>query len=162
MRWNLFNQFFSLKRTTPMIKYELRHFQVQEFVDPESYRTRGEKSISVMDWRMLWTADKIREYFRKPMVINNWHVGGNRKWSGIRFENSPEFSKFSQHTYGRAIDFYIKGIQSNEVRNTIIGNPQEEAFQYITTIEDFDGMSWVHVDCRVLREEQNRFLIVKP
>lgn len=163
MRWKLLKYLFDFRRTTvleaPMVEYKLKHFVVQEFVDPETYSIRGDKSISVMDWRMLWTADMIREYFDKPMVINNWHVGGSRMWSGIRYENSPEYSKFSQHTYGRAIDFYMKGIDSAEIRKTILDSPYEDAFKYITTVEDFPNQSWVHIDCRVLREDQNRYLV---
>jgi uncharacterized protein YcbK (DUF882 family) len=143
-----------------MEQYKLRNFSVQEFVDPISFSKRGKKSISIMDWRMLWTADMIREYFDKPMTINNWHTGGNRKWSGIRYENCANYTPYSQHSYGRAIDFLIKGMESADVRKEIMNNPDEEAFKYITCIEDFDGMSWVHIDCRVLRDTQERYLIV--
>jgi len=144
-----------------MYQYILRNFKVQEFVDSNSYNARGDKAISLMDWRMLWTADAIREYFNFPMTINNWHLGGSRQWSGIRNPNSDDYSPYSQHTYGRAIDFYLTGMDSSDVRKEIINKPNEKAFQYITCIEDFDGMSWVHVDCRVLRTEQLRYLIVK-
>lgn len=71
-----------------MERYEPKHFIVQEFVDSISFSERGKKAISVMDWRMLWTADAIREYFNKPVIINNWHTGGNRRWSGIRYKES--------------------------------------------------------------------------
>lgn len=144
-----------------MVKYKLKHFKVQEFVDKQTYNKRGDNAISVIDWRMLWTADAIRDYFNKPLTINNWFNGGDREWSGIRYSNSPYYSQFSQHSYGRALDFLINGIDSVEIRKTIINNPNEEAFQYITTIEDYIGMEWVHIDCRVLRDNQNRFLIVK-
>jgi len=163
MNWGFFRkQYVYIPSNTNMEHYELKHFKVQEFVDKTTYSVRGDKSIALMDWRMLWTADAIREYFGKPMTINNWHVGGDRYWSGVRNPKSLNFSKYSQHTFGRALDFYIAGIDSSKIRKTILDNPQEGSFQYITTLEDFDGMSWVHIDCRVLRKEQKRFLIVKP
>lgn len=145
-----------------MERYEPKHFIVQEFVDSISFSERGKKAISVMDWRMLWTADAIREYFNKPVIINNWHTGGNRRWSGIRYKESPYYSSYSQHSFGRAIDFYIEGMDSADVRAEIINNPYENAFKYITTLEDFDEMSWVHIDCRVLRNDQERYLIIQP
>jgi len=144
-----------------MENYKLRNFKIEEFVDRNTFQQRGELAISVMDWRILWTADAIRDYFKKPMTINNWSFGGNREWSGIRPPNTPFYSRFSQHSFGRAIDFLISGIDSTIVRKTIRDNPKEEAFKYITCIEDFSGMSWCHVDCRVLTGKQKRFLIVK-
>ena len=144
-----------------MYQYIPKHFKVQEFVDPDTYKVRGDAAISVMDWRILWTADAIREYFTVPLIINNWCYGGDRQWSGIRYSNSPNYSQFSQHTYGRAIDFIIKGVDASNIRKEIINKPNEKAFQYITTLEDFSGMGWIHLDCRVLRKEQKRYLIVK-
>jgi uncharacterized protein YcbK (DUF882 family) len=145
-----------------MNNYTLIHFTIKEFVDPETYKVRGEQSIALIDWRMLWTMDMIREYFNKPITINNWHINGNREWSGIRYSNSPYYSQYSQHSYGRAIDFLVQDIESSEVRKTIINNVNEEAFKYITTVEDFEGMEWIHIDCRVLTNNQSRYLIVKP
>jgi hypothetical protein len=145
-----------------MNNYQLIHFKVQEFVDKDTYNKRGDASISCIDWRMLWTMDSIRDYFRKPITINNWHIGKEREWSGIRFVESQYYSKLSQHSFGRAIDFIVSGIDSAEVRKTIRDNPNEDAFKYITTLEDFSGMSWIHIDCRVLRSDQSRFLIVEP
>lgn len=145
-----------------MDTYQLQHFKVQEFVDKDSYSQRGDAAISCIDWRMLWTMDNLRTYFGKPIIINNWYFGKDREWSGIRFSGTPFYSKYSQHTFGRAIDFLVTGIESASVRKTIIDNPTEEAFQYITTLEDFKGMDWIHIDCRVLRSNQSRFLIVEP
>lgn len=53
-------------------------------------------------------------------------------------------------------------MDSADVRAEIINNPYENAFKYITTLEDFDEMSWVHIDCRVLRNDQERYLIIQP
>lgn len=143
-----------------MYKYKLKYFKVQEFVDRNTYKVRGDLAISLIDWRILWTADAIREYFKKPMTINNWHLNGSREWSGIRYSNCKHYSRYSQHTFGRAIDFYIDGIDSSCVRTIIRNNPDKSTFQYITCLEDYDGMSWVHIDCRSLKDDQMRYLIV--
>ncbi|MFW6247426.1 MAG: hypothetical protein ACOC22_04635 [bacterium] len=145
-----------------MIRYAPKNFKVQEFVDRETFDKRGKRALSVIDWRMLWTADAIREYFDKPIIINNWHLGGDREWSGIRFENSPYYSRFSQHSFGRALDFVIPEMSAYDVRMTIINNPNEKAFQYITALEHYDTMSWIHIDCRILIDNQERFFVFKP
>ncbi len=145
-----------------MNQYTLKHFTIEEFVDSETYKTREEQSIALIDWRMLWTMDMIHEYFNKPITINNWHINSNREWSGLRTNNSPYYSQYSQHSFGRAIDFLVKDIESSEVRKTILNNIDEEAFKYITTVEDFEDMSWIHIDCRILTDNQSRYLIVQP
>jgi hypothetical protein len=143
-----------------MHHYVPLHFRVEEFVDPETFKNRGNRSLALIDWRMLWTADHLREYFDKPITINNWIFGGNREWSGIRNPKSTYYSVTSQHTMGRALDMLIDGIDADDVRNEIINNPDEPSFKYITTLET--DISWVHLDCRILGPDQKRFLLVTP
>jgi len=145
-----------------LYQYQLKYFKVQEFVDRATYNKFGDGAILCIDWRMLWTMDAIREYFGKPITINNWCFGKEREWSGIRYSGTQYYSQYSQHSFGRAIDFLVNGINASEVRKTILKNPDEQSFKYITTLEDFQGMSWIHIDCRVLRQNQGRFLIVQP
>lgn len=142
--------------------YFPRHFKVYEFVDSDTYNKFGENSLWMIDNRMLWTMDRVRELFNKPVIINNWAFAGNRKWSGIRYSGTPYYSKTSQHSFGRAIDFLVDGINASEVRKYIINNPNKEEFKYITTIEDFEGMEWIHIDCRTLHPNQKRYFIIKP
>lgn len=144
--------------------YNPEHFVDEEFVDPSTFHRLSQKGLDVlggMDIRMLITADEIREYFDKPMVINNWKWGGNRKWSGLRTKDSENFSYDSQHTYGRALDFYMKGISSQEIRDEIKSHYDVRAFRFITRMEEFDGMSWVHVDCKKW-DKSNGIYVFKP
>lgn len=131
-----------------MVYYKPKKFIAKEFVDPQTYSIRGEKSLELIDARMLWTMDELRNYFKKSITINNWCYGGERTWSGLRTTDSPYYSKYSQHTFGRAIDFIVSDMESAEVRAAIKKNFNKSQFKYITAIEDFDGMDWVHIDCR--------------
>ena len=128
--------------------YKPIFFKPYEFVDKATYNKFGDNSLFLMDYRILITMDKIRSYFNKPITINNWKTGGNREWSGLRIPSSPYYSIYSQHSHGRAIDFIVKDIDASKVREAIKNNLHIEAFEYITAIEDFKDMSWVHVDCR--------------
>ncbi len=139
--------------------YKPTYFKTQEFVDKATYEKRGEQSLQLIDVRMLWTMDEIRKYFNKSITINNWHTGKNRQWSGLRTSTSTEYSVYSQHSFGRAIDFLVTGMNPADVRRVIKENANKEPFQYITAIEDFPNMSWIHIDCRTWDKAKNGLLI---
>ena len=142
------------------IYYIPKHFKIQELVDRETYNKYGERSIQFMDARIVRTADKIREYFGKSMTINNWLWDGDREWSGLRTPKSPYYSTHSQHSFGRAIDFLIKGVSAEEVRAEILKKPWHNAFKYITTLED--DVDWVHADTRAYGKNKNGIFLFKP
>lgn len=56
-----------------------------------------------MDERLLTTLDRLCTRFG-PITVNNYYWGHEREWSGLRTADSPFYSPFSQHTFGRAAD----------------------------------------------------------
>ena len=124
--------------------YKPKHFQVHEFVDKETHRRFNERSWMFLDPRILYTADGIREYFGKPVTINDWLWGGAAQWRGLRLIHSPVYKPYSQHSYGRALDMTIRGVSAEEARKAIMAHADDERFQYITRMED--GVSWLHAD----------------
>jgi hypothetical protein len=128
--------------------YKPKHFKIQEFVPPEVYAALGEKASLVMDNRMLITADTIREYFGKPVTINDWVFGGERVLSGFRAAGCKIGAAYSQHKFGRAFDIIIKEIPAEVARKEILSN--RDVFKYITAMES--GVSWLHVDCRPITD----------
>ena len=122
-----------------------KHFVIQELVSPEVYRARGEKAWQLLDPRLLITIDSLRDEFG-PITINNWLWGGNRKYSGLRMPGEPYYSKYSQHSYGRAADCVLKDISVKEARQSIIDFPAYYAFKYISGIEMH--IPWLHIDVR--------------
>lgn len=156
----LINSLFRMKQMkTDLLSYIPEHFKVQELVDSNTYKLRGEKSLQLFDPRILWTIDRIREHYDVPMIVNNWANGGSRNWSGLRTKESPYYSAYSQHSFGRAIDFVTPDFDVKTIREDIKRFPNEVAFQYITAIEDFDGMGWVHLDTRNW-DKKNKGLLV--
>lgn len=143
-----------------LIYYISEFFSAYELVDRETYNKRGDKSFQLFDSRLLWTMDQIKLRFQmKTIIVNNWWWSGGREWSGLRTVKSPYYNPYSQHTLGKAIDFYIEGINSKIVRDDIIENPFDHSYKYITAIEDFDGMSWVHIDIRNWNKPKNGLLV---
>lgn len=125
--------------------YQCKHFIIEELVPPHVYEERGRKAWELLDERMLRTIDAIRDHFGVSCTINNWKWGGNRKWSGLRTAESPYYSPYSQHTFGRAFDMLVGDLDAEEVRQEILKH-REEKFPHISGMEL--NISWLHIDCR--------------
>lgn len=124
-----------------------KHFDLREFVDPTTYAARGERSIELIDERIIEVAELLREMTGKPVIINNWHIGGQYHESGLRQMNTKTGARWSQHKYGRAIDCKVQGMKPEDVRNLIRVNWPAFKLAGLTTIEK-DTPTWVHLDCR--------------
>lgn len=128
--------------------YKCEHFIIEELVDPTTFEKRGEKAWELLDDRLLMTLDMLRNRYGK-MTVNNWKWTLNkpgREWSGLRTPQSPWYSTYSQHTYGKAADIIFANISAEEVRQDILREPDDIDFQYINSFEE--GTSWLHIDVR--------------
>lgn len=131
--------------------YKVKHFHVVELFSKNmcnKYIDFDEEKflLSLMDVRILYIADCIREYFNKPMIINNWKFDGDFNYRGFREKECKEGVEYSQHRYGRAIDFNIKDLDCNEIRSTIVLKHKEglDGFKLIKRMEK--SGNWVHID----------------
>jgi len=135
--------------------YKCKHFIIQELVSEGTFNKRGEKAWMLLDNRVLMTLDLLRERYGQ-MTVNNWKWGGDRSWSGLRTSDSPWFSTYSQHSFGRAADCLFKETTAEQVRQDILASPDDPTFQFINSIEL--GVSWLHFDVR----NCDRILAFKP
>ncbi len=125
-----------------------RFFCIEELVHPDIYVEYGEeKCWQLLDSRMLIMLVKLRLKLNIPLVINTYHKGGARHYSGLRPPLHPEHFKYdstSQHVFGRAYDIISKDISAKDMRKHILEN--QDFYNYITYMED--GVNWLHIDCR--------------
>ena len=126
----------------------MKYFKVQEVVSERAYKERGERAITMLDNRILTFLDNLREALGQPITCNTWHVGGDCQWRGIRTSESPWFSQYSQHSFGRAIDCKIKGISAEEARQWVIKNRDLDWVKPITFLEAGESVTWLHCDVR--------------
>jgi len=126
--------------------YTPEYFSIEEWVPREIASRYGKKAFMFLDTRILWTGDSFREYFNKPIFVNNYKFNGNLQYRGFRPPDVSVGASLSQHRFGRALDFEVSGISANEVRQEITSHPSEVAFQYIKRMEK-DTPTWTHVDC---------------
>ncbi len=144
-----------------MMYYRPKYFDVEELVDPDTFKQYDKEFILkfFFDSRILYQIDLIREWFNKPVIINNWNFNGKFKYRGFRPFNCKEGSKYSAHKFGRAVDFDVVGLEPEFVRKEIIKNQKNMFFQYITRIED--KVNWVHIDCSNTNTK-NGIVLFKP
>ena len=129
-----------------------KYFKIQELVSEEVYKKYKEKAWEFIKPEIILFLDSIREFYGKPVIVNNWLYGGNLKQRGLR-ANKDEMVKskkdfyLSQHCLGSAVDFSIKGITPKEIVEHILEN-EEYYREFITRIENPEQTpTWVHVDC---------------
>lgn len=137
-------------------------FYLDEVIPPEIYSARGERSIALMDDRILKGLQLLRTYARVPFVINNWQTGGKFHESGLRLHNTRTGAKWSQHKFGRALDIKPKGMTIRQLFAILKAHEDEFVSQgLITTVENIDyTLTWLHIDCR--NTGLNELLIVNP
>jgi hypothetical protein len=137
------------------MRYIPKHFQSYELLPPDVYQKMGDNGLYLIDDRILWTLDQIREYFNKPITINNWKKGGQFSQRGYR--NDPNTgAPLSAHRFGRACDFDISELSSEDFRIKVKAGALNPIIGYITRIED--GVNWIHMDCMGLPRTSNQMI----
>ncbi|TCI01695.1 hypothetical protein EZV61_17140 [Corallincola luteus] len=135
--------------------YKCKHFQIHELVPKSVFNKRGEKAWQLLDDRLLITLDRLREKFGS-MTVNNYYWQGDREWSGLRTSDSPYYSPFSQHSFGRAADCLFQDHYAESIRQQILAAPGQHEFELIGSIEL--DVSWLHFDVR----NCDRIMTYKP
>jgi len=125
--------------------YTCQYFAIHELVPKQVFQARGERAWQLLDERLLITLDRLREHYG-AMTVNNWYWGKEREWSGLRTKDSPYYSPYSQHTFGRAADCLFMKTSAEAVRKDMLAAPDDQAFELVGSLEM--GVSWLHVDVR--------------
>lgn len=126
--------------------YRPHNFKIQELV-PQTYYAIYDITIllSLLDDRILWTADQLRNLYGK-LTINDYLFNGSNHYRGWRPPTCAIGAKLSQHKFGRALDIIPESYSVAQIRSDIISNGHIEEFKHITAIEiDVD---WLHISCQ--------------
>ena len=137
--------------------YRPKHFQTWELVSPDVHEKFGDQAWMFFNPSILISLDGIRDYFGKPVTVNNWKQGGSFQWRGLRPRGCDVGAEYGMHRFGGAVDLDVKGLTAEEVRQEILKNKDHEKFRLINCLEG--KVSWVHMDTRNILQ---RILIVYP
>lgn len=136
-----------------------KYFAIYELVDKLTYERFGNSAWQFFNTDTLHVLLIIREGIGKPIAINDWFWGGQYDERGLRTNLCPiviaktKANKLylSGHVLGNAIDFKIKGMDSEVVRNWIIKNqslfPCKIRLEHIA-LATGKPITWVHFDTK--------------
>lgn len=133
------------------------HFEIQEFVPPETYALYKDTAIRFISPQIFVIAAGLRKQFGAPIIINNWHRGGVAKYRGYRPPNCTTGAFESPHKRGMALDFNIQGMKDSDVQRIIkLGYDLIFKPLGITEMEEGTdekkqgaGKGWTHVSCEL-------------
>lgn len=142
--------------------YTPKYFSIKEFVPEKVFKEFGDKSIWFVRPEILVTADRIRERYNKPMVVNTWPFQENGFQNrGFRDPDCIYGAKRSLHKLACAIDFNVEDIPSEEIQKDIIKHPFQKSFELITCVEIEPGVEKTHVDIRAHNKQKYGLLVLK-
>lgn len=123
-----------------------KYFVVQSFVPKSYYDYFGEHAIRFVDPWLIFACQFIREYFNKPMILNNYHLGGKLQNRALRAPFSKVGGKLSFHKFSEAGDFNIVGMDDFKVYKTMLKDPvfYDAGIRRLERIEFTPG--WIHFD----------------
>jgi hypothetical protein len=137
------------------------YFKLEELVCKDVFAAYGDQAWSFFDMRLLITLERVREMINKPIIINDWHKGGQFDERGFRcikcdlVKSAIAENKIyvSPHMTGQAVDFDVQGLVAEEVRNWLVVNRMKLPYQ----IRLEQDVNWVHLDTRAYKDERIHF-----
>lgn len=122
------------------------HFILQELVSPEIFKHSaiGERSIDFINVNAVSTLEDLRGDFG-AITINDWHVGGNYKNSGLRSPTCSVGAIFSAHRFGTGFDLKFSDHKAEYVYFHILNN--QGKYPFISRMENAERTrSWLHIE----------------
>ncbi|MEN7549300.1 hypothetical protein AAG747_15355 [Rapidithrix thailandica] len=131
-----------------------KHFYLQEFLPKREYELFGPRALEIglISRTAIQMAQFVREYFARPVRINDWHVGGRFQYRGFRPWDCNVGANYSLHRLGLADDLDVLGLEAEEVRQEIIQKPAVFKAAGITTLEA--NVNWLHIDSRPVNQAE--------
>lgn len=148
-----------------------KYFDMREFIPKSEYnkimKLREDDRLNafykLINPKIVDIASKLREMFNRPMIINNWHTGGNYTMRGWRPANTKIGAKKSMHKKGMAFDFDVKGLTDFQVKEFIMNHEKELYTIGVRRMEsEEDSATWTHLDIKDVKGYTNKIYVFRP
>ena len=130
--------------------YKVRHFQPHELLPglsgDETWESLDPELRARLDDRLLETCDDVRDLLGTPCTINDYAVGGTRKWCGLRTPECKIGAPKSQHRKGMAADLHPRGLSAEMAREIVRNAVAAGKLPHLGGVEL--DVSWLHLDTR--------------
>lgn len=130
-----------------MKSYRPKHFKLYELVGPDlynEYKHRPDYLWRKLNANVLEAADIIREFYGKPVIINNWYNGGRFKESGMRNPLTTTGARFSAHKFGLALDLKLD-VPISKIHDDIRNNRLPKRFYELVNVVELNTPTWLHL-----------------
>jgi hypothetical protein len=118
-----------------------KNFFLDEYVPEKEYLALSSGVLIRKLNPLLIKSDQLLRDEFGEIMINNWHDGGSREYSGWMPYDAPFPRGYSDHREGNASDKIFMDADRDRVISFIKTNYKDLG---ITIIENFKGMDWVH------------------
>lgn len=135
------------------------NFSAKELLPKIVFDKYGELGLRYIDTRVLACLNFIRDTLEKTIYVNTWSFASKDKpgtlqangkpFDGrtLRLQSDSDYSTYSDHSYGRAIDFDVVGensldIQKYITKDIVCSTKLKELG--LTNIEDSTS-GWTHI-----------------
>lgn len=122
------------------------HFSLEELVAPEIYEHSaiGGRAEDFINVNTVPTLEDLRADFG-PITVNDWHIGGSYKDSGLRSPNSTVGAKLSAHRFGTGFDLKFNDHKAEFVYFHILNN--QDKYPFIRRMENAEHTrTWLHIE----------------
>lgn len=145
------------------------YFRPFELVDELTYNKFGKSALQFFDTDTLHCLLILREGINKPFTVNTWYWGGRYDERGLRTNICDIVYKktlkkklyLSGHLLGKAFDFKVKGMTSDDVRQWAVDNshlfPCKIRFENVNTLTG-KPITWVHFDTKWIERNPKVYL----
>ena len=123
------------------------YFTHDELVPPEIADKGAWFCFGLFQPRLLDGLDQLRQDLGFALFVNDWAIGGKRKYSGYRPRSCPIGAAKSAHKSGAAVDLHTRTVaQMDALRARIV---KMGSIYGITRMEDPSATpGWCHIDTR--------------
>jgi hypothetical protein len=143
------------------MQYKPKNFTAEEIVDRETFEKLGARSFMLFRPEALRMLDGLRDFLGVPLVINDWHRGGQYQYSGYRPASCTVGAKYSAHRLGCAFDLKPKGLTISAAWAKIQGSPNDPRLALLRRVENISATpTWLHVD--TYEHDGAGILVVNP
>jgi hypothetical protein len=126
-------------------------FKLTELLSKPIINAYGKNALQLIDVKVLQSIFYQRVFFNRQIRVNDYKLGLSNRI--VRFPDAPDYRPGSEHsvkidTAGNivkkslAVDYDVKGLTAEEVRQTIVKNQNKSPFDTIQRLEK--GVGWVH------------------